>query len=830
MSAWLRLSFALRLFWRELRSGELLLLALALVLAVAAMSGVAFFSDRVERGLSKQATQLMAADLVVNANQPLPRAWGGEAARRGLRQSETVSFPSMVMGQGDAVLATIKAVGPAYPLRGEVTVRHADGRVLERAQRPAPGEAWADARLMSRLGVPLGGTVNVGSRSLRLSAEILREPDGALDLYNFVPRLMMAEADLASTGLIQPATRARYRLLAAGDAAAVEGLRTWLKPQLAPGMRLEDIEEARPEVRVAMERARRFLGMTAMLTVALASAAVALAVRRYLARHWQSVAVLRCLGLTGTEVWQVFALLFVALGLGAALLGGGLGYLLQQQLLAAAGQWVGNGLPAPGPRGWLLGLAAALVLLAGFALPALMGLRHVAPVLVLRQELPPPRKSAAVPLAAALALLALSAWQVGDPRLAVWLIAALAGFVAVAGGAALALLWLLARLGRRGGLGWRHGAANLVRRPWLALIQVVALAVGLMALLLLTVVRADLISAWQHSLPADTPNRFVINLQAAQRADFADAFLQEARPAPEVAPMVKARLTAINNQALDPRQYRDDEARRLAEREFNLSWRDDEPPGNRIVAGRWWPRGERAKPQFSVERRLAERLGIRMGDVLTFDVAGTEYEARVTSLREVAWDSFRVNFFVLGPAAWFAGQDASYITSFRLDEGDADFSRRLVARFPNITLIDVSAILAEVRALMDRLAGAVELMFTLALSAGVLVLWTALLTTRDERLADLGLMRALGASRRQLQAIAVSELMWLGLITGVVAGAGAMLTGAVLAVQLFDLPWRLNALLPLYGVAGGLLVVLLAGAPPLLRVIRRPPLAVLRGI
>lgn len=825
---WLkRMRWSVLMARRELAAGELTVLALALLVAVTALSSVAFFSDRLERALTREATHLLAADLVINADAPLDARFEQQAAARGLKIARSASFPSMAASSEQATLATFKTVSDSYPLRGEVRVRTANG-VKSGALRPAGGTAWADARLMSRLKLKLGDTLTLGNQPVILAGELEREPDATLDLYNFVPRILFNQADLAATGLVQEGSRIRWRLMVAGSPAEVAGYRAWASKQLPAGARLENVEDARPEVRAALERARRFLGLTAMLTVALAAAAVALAVRRYLARHWQAVAVLRCLGMTSHELSGMFLGLFILLALSAGVAGTVAGYGMQALLLQWMGPQLGDVLPAAGWLAWAMGPVAALVLLAGLALPPVWAMRSVSPLGVLRQELPPRQPGWLTPLAAVFALLALTAGLTADLATASWLLAGLAGFLIAVGLVALLVLGLVRLIGPSRKIGWGYGIANLGRRPWLAVIQLVALSVGLMALLTLTIVRADLMGAWQKSVPADAPNRFVINIQPNQLAGVHDAFAVEARPLPELAPMIRARLTAINDKPVRPAAFQDEKARRLAEREFNLSWRDTPPPGNRLSAGQWWS-AKNAKPQFSVEQGLAKTLGIRMGDVLSFNVAGNSYKARVTSLREVQWDSFRVNFFVIAPASWFAKEPASYITSFRLAPEDEAFATRLVERFPNLTVIDVGAILDEVRGLVERLAYATEAMFSLALVAGVLVLWAALATTRDERLFDVGLMRALGASRRQLAMVVYSELAWLGALAGLLAGCGAMALGAVVSSQLLNLPLLLNWSLPWLGCGCGVLVVTLTGWPLLRRVTRTPPMVVLQA-
>lgn len=823
-----RWRWPLRFARRELAAGELTVLALALTVAVLAIACVGLFTDRLDRALSREASQLLAADLVINADTPLPAGFARQAAALHLQLAHSSSFPSMAAAGEQVTLAAVKAVSDHYPLRGELQVRLADGRVLHGALHPAPGTAWADERLLSKLKIKPGDYIRLGNRQLRVAGALLREPDATLDLYQFIPRLLFNQADLAATGLVQEGSRVRWRLLVAGEPGQVSAYQHWAAAQLPRGARIESVEEARPEVRAALERTRRFLGVAAMLTVALAAAAVVLAVRRYLMRHWQAVAVLRCLGLSRREIGMLFAGIFLLLGLAAGTIGTVAGYALQAGLLNWLLPALGERLPAAGWLAWLLGPVSALVLLAGLALPPLWTVRHVPPVAVLRHELPPLQPGWLAPLLAVFALLALSVWLTADRTATLWLLGGFAGFLLLAGLCALALLGLLRALGPGAKLSWRYGMANLGRRPWLAAIQLVALSVGLMALLTLTLVRADLIGTWRRSVPPDAPNRFVLNIQPGQLIELRQAFAAAGQPVPEFAPMVRARLLAINGKPLRPAAYRDEQAKRLAEREFNLSWRAALPSDNRVVAGQWWS-GAQAAPQFSVEQGLADKLGIRLGDSLRFDLAGTTYQARVSSLRTVRWDSFHVNFFVLAPAGWFGEQPASYIASFHLAPGQEPFAARLLERFPNLTVIDVGAILDQLRSMIDRLALGTEAMFSLALAAGVLVLWAALAATRDERLFDVALMRALGASHRQLAAMLYGELAWLGGLAGLLAGAGALGLERIVAQHLLNMPLAWNWSLPLAGMAAGVLVVTVAGWPLLRRVTRTPPLASLQA-
>jgi putative ABC transport system permease protein len=816
----------LALTWlqRDLRAGELTVMAIALVVAVAAMSSVGFFTDRVRQALDRETDQLLAADLVLNGDQPIAANVRQEAARRGLALADTATFPSMAQAGELAQLATLKAVSAAYPLRGEVKLRV--GNHIESVRRPPlPGTAWADARLLGALRVQPGNWITIGAHRVRIVAELQREPDGAMDLYNFIPRLIFHADDLPATGLIQPGSRVRYRLLMAGEARTVRDMRTWLAPQLQRGQRLEDVREARPEIQQSLTRAERFLRLAALVSVFLAAAAIALAARRYVERHLDAVALLRTLGLAQRDIVRLFLMQYGLLALAAIALGLAAGWAAQCVLAQALVGFFETALPTA--SGWpaLAGAGIGVTLLFGFCLPPLLRLRQVSPLRVLRRDTMPTGNAAVASVLGMFALGGLVVWQAGEVRLAVLVLGGLAGTVLLAALAALALLWCLPRVPLQGSPGWQFGLRNVARRRGLSTAQIVALSLGLMALLLLTVVRNDLFAAWERSVPADAPNRFAINIQPDQRAAFQAGFTQVGLPAPVLQPMVRARLVAINDQPMDPARYPEDRARRLAEREFNLSWGESLRSDNRLIAGR--PLDD-TRPGWSVEDGIAKVLGIRIGDRLTYDIAGTRFTAPVVNLREVRWDSFRVNFFVVGSSVLLRDQPASYITSFHLPADRAAFANQLVQRFNNVSIIDISAILAEVRGMLQKALVAVEVVFVFSLAAGLAVLYAATLATHDERRREVALLRTFGASRALVRQVVSAELLLLGGLAGLLAAGAALALGWVAASWLFDLPPRLSWWLLPAGALGGAWAVRLAAAPLLGRVLNTPPLRALR--
>lgn len=827
---------SLRMTRRDWRAGELRFLLLALVIAVAALSAVGFFADRMNRALERDAAQLLGADLVVRSDRPLDPAWRARAEREGLQLADTVSFPSMaITGSGDQEdtrLVAVKAVSAAYPLRGELTLEQNGKRYAARGA-PASGTLWVDPGFLSARKAAIGDTVALGERRFRIDAAIALEKDRGAGFMNFAPRVMLSLDDLAATGLVGPGARVNYRLQLAGEPGAVKRYRDWLSAQLKDGsvrgVQLESLDAGRPEMRTTLERARQFLSLVGLLTAMLAAMAIALAARRFMQRHVDAVAMLRCLGMPQAQVTQLYALEFLIVGLAGGLLGAFAGFGAHFLLL----QWLGSlleiALPAPGPLPLLQGVATGLLLLIGFALPPVLQLRNVPHNQVIRREQPPPQPfTLAGYLLALAAFVTLLVWQAGDVKLglltAAGFAAALVVSVLVAWAVLRALRWLRAPLHWPA---WRFAQDSLRRRPAASALQIVSLALGLMALLLLTVVRDDLLAAWRQSAPPDAPNHFVINIQPEQREPVARLLAASGiRDAP-LYPMIRGRLVQVDDRRIGPESYTEDRAQRLVEREFNLSALAEQPGHNRIVEGRWF--GTRpAGGEASVEQGLAQTLRLKLGDTLRFDVGGMPVDAKITSIRKLDWGSMRVNFFVILDPAIAAGLPSTWITAFHLPAAQAGLVNRLVREYPNLTVVDVGAMVAQVRGVIDQVVRAVEFLFLFTLAAGVLVLAAALLVSRQERAHEAALLRALGATRAQLARAQWVECVLVGACAGVLAATGASLAGWLLARQVFDFAWTFSPLVWLAGPALGMVCALAGGWFGLNSVLSRPPILTLR--
>ncbi|HKE45727.1 MAG TPA: FtsX-like permease family protein [Steroidobacteraceae bacterium] len=824
------LRFALRTLVRDWKSGELNVLLLAVIVGVAALTAVGFFTNRVSVAVATQAAEVLAADLRLQSSRPLSDNYAAEARREGLRTSNVLSTVSVVFFGEKSQLTSLRAVDPAYPLRG--AVRIAD-RPFERAYTtraiPGRGEIWADSRLLATLNASVGDELSIGAASLRVSHVLDYRPDQGSTFAELAPNVLMNIEDVPATQLVQPGSRLTYAVLFAGQRSKVEGYKTWLETARKPGERLLDIAEASPQIRSSMDRAGRFLNLAGLVSVLLAAMAVAMAARRYARRHLDTVALMKCLGASQGFILTISVLELVTLALVCAAVGTLIGFVSQQGLAWILRDLIVGELPPPAVHSAYLGLVTAVAVLTGFALPPLLQLRVVPPLRVLRHNVEPPPLTYGVTSGLAVAaLLAMLLWLIQDLELVLW--------VALGTAATLALLlfagWLLVRsLTRlRGAVGvaWRYGFANIARRGRESIVQVVAFGLGLMVLLLLAVVRNDLLENWRASLPPNAPNHFLINIRPDDRAAVQDFFVAQGAARPQMFPMIRARLTEINGKATSDLKFTSDRAQGFAEREQNLTWAAEPQMDNQIVAGRWWTQRDTGRPLISIATEYQEELGLKVGDRLAFDVAGERLETTVSSIRKVQWDTFQPNFFLVLPPGVLAGAAGTYMTSVYLTAEQRRSLVDLVHRFPSVSIFDIDALLKQIRSVGDKASLAVQYVFLFTLVAGITVLLAAIQATRDERRYESAMLRTLGASRRTVLVGVAAEFTALGLLAGLLAALGATAAGYFLATRLFNLQYSFDVWVWVLGIALGVLLVGISGTLATRSVVNHPPIATLR--
>jgi len=841
-SAWpplLRLSA--RSLIRDLRSADVRALALALALAVAASTMIGFFLDRLDRGLTRQAGQLSGGDVVLEQGRPFDEEVRQALADAGLALSDQVDMVSMV-SRGDRFQpVSLKVVDEVYPHYGTARVDRGNG-IETLAHGPPPGEAWVAPRLALLMALEVGDRIRLGETELEVGGVIEREPDQSAGFGSFNPRLMMHRDDLDATGLVQEGSRVEFELLAAGSAEAVSRVEPLLERLRREGVEVRDVRRDRPQLGNALARAEKYLGLAGLAAVLLAGVAVAMSTRRYVDRHLDTAALLRCFGATQRELLRLFVLQLLWLALAASALGALLGLAGQALLVRLLSVFLPFSLPAPGMLPLWLGVFTALAVLAGFAGPTLLRLKRVSALKVLRRELDPLPPSAWLVVSVAALVFGGLLWLYsGDPWLAAGLLLGGLVMLVVLWGLGGALLGLVLRgtsrlprgRGASDGLltAVRLGGQQLARRRQASLGQLLAFSVTFFAVAMIALVRGDLLTTWEAQLPDDTPNHFAINIQPQQRDAFESALAGAADARSALYPMVRGRLTAINDQS--PRDVVPAESRgdNVLRRELNLTWRESLPEGNRVVAGEWFDEDPSASAQgwldevdaeprsapgdgavpISVEDGLAERLGLSLGDRLTFTIGSDQVTGEVTSLRSLDWESFRPNFYVIFPPDTLERFGHSYITAFHLGDDDRDLLRRLVQEFPSVTLLDVDAILGQVREVLTQVTRAIELVLGFVLLAGISVLYAALTASLPVRAHESGLLRVFGAGNRLLSRMQAAEFAVLGLASGLMGALLAELAAAGIYLAWFDLAPRIHWLLWLTLPPAGALLIGLIG-------------------
>ncbi len=824
------LRFALRNLARDLKSGELSVLLLALGIAVLSLTAVGFFTSRISQAVRAQATEVLAADLRLESSNPLDERYFVQAQQRGLKSARVLSFPTALFSGELSQLVALNAVSNGYPLRG--TVRIADepfGVARATEAIPARGETWLDARVMAQLHLARGDSITIGATRFKVTQVLDYRPDQGTGFVNLAPAALIQYGDIEATGLIQPGSRATYEALYAGSPSAVDDFRTYLTNNKSQGERIRDVQDSSRQLNAAIDKASRFLNLASLATVLLAAVAVAMGSRRYASRHIDAVALMKCMGASQRFVLSVSLIELTALALMAVVAGSLVGYAAQSGLAWLLRDLIRTTLPPPSLAPLSIALVTVLAMLIGFALPPLLQLKNTPPARVLRKtvEAPPLRYGATYLLAVA-ALVAILWSLVRDGQLVLYV---LAGAAAVGLMLALAGFGLVRLTGRlRGGVGvaWRYGLANVSRRGAGSVVQIVAFGLGIMVLLLLAVVHNDLLSDWRRSLPADVPNNFLINIRPEERAPLEQFLTAHGMGAPPLFPMVRARMTSINGRSGADLKLDGDAARNFLEREQNLTWSTDLMPDNQLLTGRWWNADELDKPWVSVSSEYAEGLHLKVGDQLGFDVAGEPLNVEVKSIRKIRWDSFRPNFFLVFPPKLLDGAEGTYMTAVYLSAAQRPALAELVRAFPTVSVFDVDAILKQIRQIIDRATLAVQYVFLFTLAAGIVVLLAAVQSTRDERRYESAMLRTLGASRSTVLQGVAAEFSALGFLSGTLAALGATVIGWVLARRLFALEYSFDPWVWVLGLVCGTALVGLSGTLATRSVINTPPARTLR--
>lgn len=821
---------ALRQLLRDARAGELRVLFFALLVAVAASTAIGYFGARLNGAMLLRATEFLGADLVLQGSSPAEPEQISHGTALGLQHAQVVEFSSVIATDNGIQLSSIKAANAAYPLRGALRSAAEPYGAETAGGGPAPGEAWVEPRLLAALELKIGDSIDVGMKTLRMSRVLTYEPDRAGNFYSLTPRVLINLADLEATGVVQPGSRVSYRELWRGEPQALAGYRDAVSKNLAANQRLQDSRDGNQQIGGALGKAERYLNMASLVAVLLAGVAVALSASRFATRRFDASALLRCLGLSRRQALSLFCLQLAILGSIAAVCGAALGWLAQLGLFQLLQGLMPAQIPPGGIGPALAGIATGLVALAGFALPPLAALGRVPPLRVLRRDLLPVPASSWLVYGAALFALGLIMWRLSLDLLLTF--ALLGGGLVAAlllGGLLLLGLRSLRRLLADSPLAWRLGLGQLLRHPLAAAGQSLAFGLILLAMALIALLRAELLDTWQNQLPKDAPNYFALNILPDDKNSFAQRLSEFSAEAAPLYPVIPGRLTAINGEPVQQIVSKESTGDRAVQRDLSLTWAADLPQGNTLSEGQWWqaqPPAD-ALPGVSVEAELALSLKLKLGDKLTFTIGGLQRQVQVSSLRTVNWDSFQPNFYMIFQPQTLQDLPTTYLTSFYLAPGHDQQVVALSRAFPAVTILQVDALLEQLRSILAQVTLAVEYVLLFVLAAGLAVLFAGLQATLDERIRQGALLRALGAGRGLLVKARRIEFGLLGAASGLLAAIGCELITLVLYRFAFDLHWSPHPWLLLLPVIGALLVGG-AGVYGTRRALNASPLAVLR--
>ncbi|MBU2707350.1 FtsX-like permease family protein [Zooshikella marina] len=792
-----RVLLSIRLLLRDIRSGELNVIIAALLVAIATVVAINSITERLEKVMSRQATELLGADLVLRSAYPAQDSLLAEVKTLPLKHAETVTFPSVVVANNNFQLAAIKAVSEGYPLRGELRVgQQVYGPGQKTQAVPAEGEVWLEPRLFGLLNIKLGETLTIGDANFKVTQVLTYESDRSGDFYTLSPRVLLNLKSLPATKVIQPGSRVAYFYLFSGLPETIEQLKTRLTSKLQPSQRLLDVKANRPALSNALERAERYLRLAGLIALALAGVAIAVGVQRYAQRHYDAVAIMRAVGYTQAAVLQLHMLQLVCLVCGTWLIGSILGLAIHHGVILILGELLPPSLPPVGWQPWGIGLLAGLGVMLGFALPSLLQLKQVPPLRVLRRDLLPPSIRSQLWYGIAVLTLGLLMWWITqDWVLAIVILVAMLGSGLVLSMVLLALIRLLLKRLQREKLPLllRFASRRLLRHLRFVVGQVLALGLTLMVMALIFLLRTDLLSDWQKQLPVETPNYFAMNIMSDQVPELLQQLTQGNVSRSAVYPIIRGRLQELNQVPIKQAVTKEAQDNNALRRELNFTWSDELPADNKLVAGQWWTK-EVSSEEVSIESQLAKKLGIKLGDQLLFNITGQTFTVKVTSIREVNWESFKPNFYFIFPKKVLDEYAATNLLSFYLPPGQEHFIIDLIKQFPSVTLLDIDLVIRQVRQILTQVTLAIECVLGFVLAAALAVLAAAIASSRDERLQEAVILRALGAETARIRRTIITEFALLGALAGTLAVVGLELTTWFLYEQVFNLDFSFHLL------------------------------------
>lgn len=824
------LILAFKMLHQDWIAGEIKLLIFALLIAVCSTSSITLFSDRLHQIMIYQAAEFLAADLAISSSMAIDENWQAKAKELGLNQALTTEFNCVLIENQEMQLSSVKAVTQNYPLRGYLKISSTDQLEEQISnQGPAPGETWIEPRIQEALKLKIGDELTIGEKSLIITKILKYEPDKGGSYYSFSPRVLINADDLAATKVIQPGSRVHYVAQFSGNESALHAFKEWTKPQLSAAQRIQDIQEDKPEVGSALTRAEQYLGLASIVVVLIAGVGIAMSTKQYTERHFNTVALLRCLGCKKQQVASLFFLQILLIGSITCLLGCLLGYCVQYGLFYVLKPVLPERLVYPSLSGLFFGFLTGIIVLFGFALPPLLRLFNVAPLRVIRRDLLPLPVSGWLTYSLTFGLISLMIWQYShDLKMTLTILGSSILAILIFGGLIFMLLKLFANRLLNMGLVWRFGLKGLLRNKLAGVVQILSFSITLTAMTLCYIIQNDLIDNWSKQLPENTPNYFALNIFPDQLTHFQTDLQANHIFDSRFYPVVRGRLIEINAIPVQKRVNKNSQNQEAMQRELSLTSALELPADNNVVIGDAWQ--PQSPGQISIEQKWADSLGINLGDQLTFSIENETLTAKVINFRTVQWDTMRPNFFVIFSPGTMDGFPYTYLTSFYIADSQKVEIPKLLKTYPAITLLEVKQILQQFKIIINQLSNALGLILYLALFAGYIVLFATVQSTLEQRIHEGVLMRILGANNQFLNRMQIIEFFILGGLAGTIAVINAEIISYLLHSQVLHMPYSANPwlwlMLPIIGASS----VTFAGYLGTRKILNISPLIILKGI
>lgn len=782
-------SLATRLFKHEARRGELTIILLAIVLSVSSVLSLSLFSERLQRALIDRSAQFIAADSQLRARQEVNEKWIDEAKQRGLKTAFQVDVRSMAFSDNQLQIVDVRAVNEHYPLKGSVKITDVPfGTQVVTNEKVARSEVWVDSRALQSLSISLGDNIEIGDQNFTVTQILGEIPDAGFSVFNTDPIVLMNAQDIPSTNITGPGSRARYVYYFAGDTSVLEDYYDWLRPQLDNELHYwRSVEDDDSAIGNSISRATDFFLLASLLAIVLAAVSIAVAAQRFSQRHFDPVAIMKTLGASQSMVRQIYLIQITLITLLGIAIGVLIGYLAQQGVVWLVQERVEVSLDTWYWRPLIIAVFTGIVCSLFFSIYPLLQLFSVPPLRVLRKDLSATLSSKALQFVfSGGAIFALMVLYSRDLKISSILY--ISGVVLVA--SLVGMTQVLIYFGRKFGSGsmgaWTLAWARIKRRAMGNSVQLISFAITIMLLLVVLVMRNDMIKQWRDQLPEGTPNYFAANVSAVQMPQMKLAFEQNNVRHEDFYPVIRGRFVSINGETISTEYNDDDDESESSEqgrqglgREANLTWSAKLQNANEIVEGNWhddWLNSEEGQNwqtgdvvPVSVEKDLAERIGIELNDVLSFNVGSVIIETKVTSIRKVDWETMQPNFFfVIHPKA-MENYTPTYLTSFYLEPERKNELANILAPFASITLFDVDARINQLREIVSQVSLAVEFILVLVLFAGTLVLIAQVQASMDERLQELAILRTLGLKGVSIRFSVINEFIIIGAVAGIMA-------------------------------------------------------------